>query len=100
MQRKSRTEFTEDFKRQASQLASDLGSQKQAAKQLGVSEVNMHNWCKKYPARASAKNKGSSKTKPVVVQPAVDSSRLIELERENAMLRQVLAALTREYLSK
>lgn len=97
MQRKGRALFTDEFKREASQLAADLGSQKQAAKQLGVSEVNMHNWCKKYPANPRS---GVKKTASVKSKLSPEASRIAELERENLTLRRVLAALTRDYLSK
>jgi len=39
--------YTEEFKKQAVQLAKDLGSTTRAAEQLGTSSVNIYEWTKK-----------------------------------------------------
>ena len=75
--KKSRT-YTAEFRKQAVQLAEELGSIAKAAKQLGVAHANLHNWRHKVlkvsaltPAQVSAEDE------------------LKRLRKENAELKKV-----------
>ena len=75
----SRT-YTVEFKQQAVELAKSLGSVKQAADQLGISDVNIHVWKKKLAPKA----------------PGLEESPAEELKRlrlENAQQKKVIHIL-------
>lgn len=76
MGKKTPRKYTAEFKRQAVNLANDLGVKK-ASRQLGISETNIHNWRTK---------------QRVSEQPAIEVSMAEEnrrLREENADLRKV-----------
>lgn len=104
--RKPRT-YTEDFKKQAVQLAEDLGSAKKAAKQLGVPHANVHNWKVKLSsgqslARSNQKNKLKSEA-PAASGVEEENQRLrrenAELKKVNHILKAATAIFTRDHLS-
>jgi transposase len=76
--------YTEEFKRQAVQLAEELNSMSEAARQLGIGHSNINGWKKKFLEEdlVSASRK-----------PAVPAAVLLEenqrLQRENAQLKKV-----------
>jgi transposase len=74
--------YTEEYKTQALQLAEDLGSMAAAAKQLGITDVNLHNWKNK---RLAAQ--GGSIKKPE------EGDELKRLRRENAEQKKVIEIL-------
>ena len=103
MARQPRTAFTDEFKKSAVKLAEKLGSQKLAAEELGVSEVNMHNWVKKFGGvvvpKATKKAVEPRSTKSVY------SSEVESLRAENAelrskvkLLRQLVAVLSQDFV--
>jgi transposase len=106
--RKSRT-YTEEFKKQAVQLAEDLGSAKKAAKQLGVPHANVHTWKVKLSSGQSlARSNQNNKTKstPLSSAPPGVEEENQRLRRENAELKKVnyilkaaAAIFTRDHLS-
>lgn len=101
MARQRRSVFDDDFKKDAVKLVEKLGSQKEAAEKLGVSEVNIHNWCRKF-GKMTTKKTTQIKVSPEVKYRNNDGliERISVLEKENDLLRSVLAALTKDYLDK
>jgi transposase len=81
--KKSPRVYTEEFKKQAIQLAQDLGSRTTAARQLGISDVNILNW--------ENKQRGTS---TVVQAESVDvSEELKRLRKETAEQKKVIQIL-------
>lgn len=73
---KGRT-YTEEFKKQAVALAEREGSVLAAARQLGVSDMNIHKWKKKFRAATDPKS-----------HEALEKE-IGELRKENANLKKV-----------
>jgi len=44
----NKRKYTDEFRRQAVKLAEELGSTVEAGKQLGVPEVSIYSWKKRY----------------------------------------------------
>jgi transposase len=76
--RKKSRKYTDEFKRQAVQLAEELGSVTKAAKQLGVAHANLHNW------RTKLRSGNTSHS---------NSSALLDSEEENKRLKKEIAEL-------
>lgn len=74
--------YTEEFKQQAVELAERLGSVKQAAIQLGVSDMSISNWKQKLKAAGAA-------------IAATESEELKRLRKEVSDLKQVNLILKR-----
>jgi len=105
--RKSRT-YTEEFKKQAVQLAADLGSAKKAAKQLGVPHANIHTWKVKLSSGQSLARSNQAKPKgtaPNAGTPSVEEENqrlrreVVELKKVNYILKAAAAIFTRDHLS-
>lgn len=103
MDKKKTRTYNEDYKRQAVQLADDLGSAVKAAKQLGISDANIHNWRTKIRTGQSL---SGTKTTPAVAAPTSaeeENARLrrkiAELEKVNHILKSAAAIFTRDHLS-
>lgn len=107
MEKKRTRNYTEEFKRQAVQLAEDLGSAMKAAKQLGISDANIHNWrmkirtgqslsATKTPVKAAA-----GATSPINAEEELKRLRkkVAELEKVNHILKSAAAIFTRDHLS-
>lgn len=75
---KKRT-FTESFKKQAIQLADDLGNIAEACRQLGVSKSNIRDW------KMAMNKKKTNDTQ--IGSEVVDAALLKKLEKENKQLR-------------
>ena len=76
--------YTEEYKKQAMQLAQDLGSRTAAARQLGISDVNIYNW----------ENNEKSTTKALVsVERADESEELKRLRKETLGQKKVIQIL-------
>lgn len=73
--------FTEEFKKQAVELAQSLGSVAEAARQLGVNDVNIRLWKKKL-------EKESLKEELSVTDNDLQDE-LSRLRKENAELKKV-----------
>lgn len=73
--------YTEEFRKQAVELAESLGSPAEAAKQLGIDNANIYNW----RMRAKAKQT-PEKSSTLAVN---ESDELKRLRRENSELRKV-----------
>lgn len=73
--------YTEDFKRQAVELAESLHSGVAAAKQLGISDSLIYSWRIKFKGSESKASGSGSQTG--------ESEELKQLRRENAELKKV-----------
>lgn len=90
-------QFTEEFKRQALELAKELGSVSAAAKQLGISDGNLYNW------RQSLGQKNTpAKFASTPVSTAEENHRLrkenAELKKVNLILKQAAAFFSQDQL--
>lgn len=94
-----RTNFDDEFKRKAATLAEKLGSQKLAAQKLNVSEVNIHNWVKRFYGDRSIKKVDPKPTKKQSTVAAL-KERIDYLEKDNTMLRQIVASLSLDYVGE
>ena len=76
-----RTKYEQSYKQQAVELAESLGNVTEAAKQLGISDVNIHAWKKKY-GKAQLQKNGMKLEQN-------EREELERLRRENAKLKKV-----------
>ena len=77
--RRERRTFTEEFKRQAIELAEDLKSTTQAANQLGINESLIRNWRKKSSTEKSLQ----------AADPSFSIEEFKRLQKENEKLKKV-----------
>lgn len=108
METRKPRKYTEEFKRQAVQLAEELGSAKKAGKQLGVPHANVHNWKVKISSgqslnRSNQKNKIQSAAPISAASVEEENQRLrrenAELKKVNHILKAAAAIFTRDHLS-
>ena len=107
MDRKRTRNYNEEFKRQAVQLADDLGSASKAAKQLGISDANIHNWrIKIRTGQSLTGTKAPVKAATVISTPTNAEEenlrlrkKIAELEKVNHILKAAAAIFTRDHLS-
>ena len=74
--------YTEEFKRQAVELSISLGSAIAAARQLGISDVNIYSWRSKFKQQCESKKSSSN-------LPPEEAEELKRLRRENSELKKV-----------
>ena len=82
MRRQLRT-YTLEFKKQALTLSKELNSVSRAARELGISSVNIYDWKKKLEPEISAEN-----IKPEQLE-AVEREELLRLRKEVSELKKV-----------
>lgn len=75
--------YTVEFKQQAIDLAESLGSTKKAANQLGIPDVNIHQWRKRLSTNSSTAE----------TQQESPLEELQRLRRENAEQKKVIHIL-------
>ncbi len=80
--------FTTEFKIQALELARELGSYSEAARQLGIVDSALHNWKKKYKISVEAAAKS-------VTDSVTDAEEIKRLRRENEELKKTNYILKR-----
>lgn len=91
---KSPRKYSEEFKRQAVDLASELGPTG-AARKLGIADGNINNWRKKF---------GDSKRGPKPTQESADDElkrlrkKVVELEKANTILKAAAAFFSQDHL--
>ena len=76
--------YTDEFKIQAVKLAEELGSITEASRQLGIGDVNIHNWRKKF-----SKNVVVSATRKPEVKPDEQTKEILGLQQEVIHLKKV-----------
>ena len=77
--RRERRTFTEEFKRQAIELAQDLNSATQAAAKLGINESLIRSWKKKLNTEKSLQ----------AAEPSFSIEEFKHLQKENEKLKKV-----------
>lgn len=75
--------YTEEYKKQAIQLAQDMGSRTAAARQLGITDVNIFNWEKKLES-------GSGEVAALKADESVELKRLRKETLEQKKVIQIL----------
>lgn len=94
-EKKKSRKYTEEFKKQALQLAQDLGSLTKAAKQLGVAHANLHNWKLQKEAGVSSSAEASGQMEELKRLRKENA----ELKKVNYILKAASAIFTRDHLS-
>ncbi len=74
---KQRKVYTAEFKKQAVELAVSLGNHSQAARQLGVSDVSLHEWKKKLGVQVFPRGLSAAEQE------------VLRLKKENAELKKI-----------
>ena len=93
-----------EFKRQAVQLAEELGSVPKAANQLGIPASNLHKWRVQMKAGALASDKGGMTIKqqqaPLALEEEVRrlQRELAEQKKVNHILKQAAAFFSQDHL--
>jgi transposase len=77
MSRKAARKYSDEFKRQAVELASRVGPT-EAARKLGIVDGNIHNWTKKF----------GEKRPSVVMVSSAQEEEIKRLRKENADLKK------------
>jgi transposase len=94
----TRRKFTPEFKQQALELAQELGSFNEAARQLGIRDSLLHNWKAKFKVPPSSK----VKTAQVAMAEAEELKRLRkeneELKKVNYILKKAAAFFSQDHL--
>ena len=94
-EKKKSRKYTEEFKKQALQLAEDLGSLTKASKQLGVAHANLHNWKQQKEAGANS-NAAAAGQEEELKRLRKENA---ELKKVNYILKAASAIFTRDHLS-
>ena len=100
---KNPRQYPVEFKRQAVQLAEELGSGPKAALQLGVSESNIHNWRTRMKAGELPDGPASAKKQASPREPAEEELRRLrrenmELNKVNTILKMAAAFFSQDHL--
>lgn len=84
--------YTEEFKRQAVELSIDLKSVAEAARQLGISDVNIHKWKALYTPKSSSSVTESEEIKRLKKEND-------ELKKINYILKRAAAFFSQDHLN-
>ncbi len=95
VEKKKSRKYTEEFKKQAIELAKDLESMSKAAKQLGISHANLHNW------KIKAQESENLESKMAQTNAAEELKRLrkenSDLKKVNYILKAAAAVFSRDH---
>ena len=86
-------QYTDEYRKQALELAKDLGSTSAAARQLGISDVNLYNWRMKFEGRSKEMDQKIKQDIPK--NPEADQEELKRLRKKVAELEKVNEILKR-----
>ncbi len=88
----SKKVYTEEFKKQAVQLANELKNVSKAAKQLGVRDVNIHKWKQQYKLTES----GITESELAEIKRL--KKEVEELKKANYILSRAAAFFSQDHL--
>ncbi len=88
----SKKVYTEEFKKQAVQLATELKNVSRAAKQLGVRDVNIHKWKQQYTLT------DSGVTESELAEIKRLKKEVEELKKANYILSRAAAFFSQDHL--
>ncbi len=88
----SKKVYTEEFKKQAVQLANELKNVSRAAKQLGVRDVNIHKWKQQYKLTES----GITESELAEIKRL--KKEVEELKKANYILSRAAAFFSQDHL--
>lgn len=88
----SKRVYTEEFKRQAVQLAHDLKNASKAAKQLGIRDVNIHKWKQQFQVNDS----GVTESELAEIKRLKKENE--ELKKTNYILSRAAAFFSQDHL--
>lgn len=96
---KKNKKYTEEFKKQAVELAERLGSTSQAARQLGITDPSIHGWKRKYGKDQFEDN---AERIDVAESETEELRRLrkevLDLKKVNHILKQAAAFFSQDHL--
>jgi transposase len=96
--------YTSEFKRQAVTLAEELGSASKAARQLGISDVNIYTWRGKLrTAGEISKPVPDNGNFPINAEPPEEELKRLrrenqQLQKANYILKQAAAFFSQDHL--
>lgn len=90
-----RTVYTKEFKQQAVELAESMCNVSKAAKQLGISDVNIHAWKRTLEGTQSPKNRTNLEQSEEVRQLRKENA---ELKKINIILKSAAAFFSQDHL--
>jgi len=101
MARTKTRSYTAEFKEQAVRLAEEIGSARRAAKQLGVSEANVHNW--KIKSKLGKLKDSKNNMSMTVSETSEDELKRLrkeveELKKVNYILKKAAAFFSQDHL--
>jgi transposase len=94
MGKKAIRSYTSEFKRQALNLAKELGPTK-AARHLGIRDANIHNWRKK---EAEVSLPTADDPKALAEENRKLREKVLELEKVNHILKRAAAFFSQDHL--
>ncbi len=86
--------FDKEFKERAVQLAADLKSISEAARQLGIAPTNIHNWREEL----GLKSEQAAKSEPYVEEIKRLKKENEELKKVNYILKKAAAFFSQDHL--
>lgn len=91
--------YTMEFKKQAIDLAAALGSVSKAAEQLGIPDVNIHAWRKRYAQNNAVANKTTTLSAD---QEEIKKLRkeISDLKQSNLILKTAAAFFSQDHLKR
>jgi len=94
MRKKSSRKYTEEFKRQAVDLAIRVGPT-EAARQLGIVDGNLRNWLKKFGGQYSASPSSSLSQEDELKRLRKENA---DLKKANTILKAAAAFFSQDHL--
>lgn len=93
-----RKRYTTEFKIQALELAKQTGNFSEAARQLGISDVVLHSWKKKFNFSMDTKGKSAAQAVAETEEVQALKKKILELEKTNYILKRAAAFFSQDHL--
>lgn len=92
--------YTDEFKKQAVELAESLGSYTRASKQLGVPKTSIYSWKLKLKAGAGKRSEISQNESEIQAEMKLLRKENSELKQVNTLLKAAAAFFSQDHLKK